>query len=128
MSGVGDGDGRLSSRDGRRGTSSRGLQQRRREVRDLEQGRLLQVDGAARHKAAAGRGRAVEAGPGQGLGGRAGRGRRTGAAAGRWGARDQRESVRERPERERACHIFFPFFVFKLIFVVCHRSWHTANK
>ena len=50
--------GRLSSRDGRRGTSSRGLQQRRREARDLQQGRLLQVDGAARHAAAAGRGRA----------------------------------------------------------------------
>ena len=112
MSGVGDGDGRLSSRDGRRGTSSRGLQQRRREVRDLEQGRLLQVDGAARHKAAAGRGRAVEAGPGQGLGGRAGRGRRTGAAAGRWGARDQRESVRERPERERERATYFFLFLF----------------
>ena len=58
MSGVGDGGGRLSSRDGRRGTSSRGLQQRRREVRDLEQGRLLQVDGAGRHSVAMGRGRA----------------------------------------------------------------------
>lgn len=57
-SGAGDGGGRLSSRDGRRGTSSRGLQQRRREARDLQQGRLLQVDGAARHAAAAGRGRA----------------------------------------------------------------------
>ena len=58
MSGAGDGGGRLSSRDGRRGTSSRGLQQRRREARDLKQGRLLQVDGIARHAAAAGRGRA----------------------------------------------------------------------
>ena len=56
-SGVGDGGGRLSSRDERRGTS-RGLQQRRREARDLQQGWLLQVDGAARHAAAAGRGRA----------------------------------------------------------------------
>jgi len=57
MSGAGDGGGRLSSRDGRRGTSSRGLQQRRREARDLQQGRLLQVDGAARHTVATGRGR-----------------------------------------------------------------------
>ena len=55
-SGAGDGGGRLSSRDGRRGTYSRGLQQRRREARDLEQGRLLQVDGTARHAVAAGRG------------------------------------------------------------------------
>ena len=82
------------------------------------------------------------AGPGQGRGGAAGPGRRTGAARGAVGS--------EGPERERACErdqresvhviahpysdlghtakIFFLFFVFKLIFAVCHRSWHTANK
>ena len=57
-SSAGDGGGWLSSRDGgRRGTSSRGLQQRRQAARDLQQGRLLQVDSAARHAAAAGQGR-----------------------------------------------------------------------
>ena len=80
-SGVGDGGGRLSSRDGRRRTSSRGLQQRRREARDLKQGRLLQVDGIARHAAAAARRRADAQGPGRGGG--AAPGRRGGAAAGR---------------------------------------------
>jgi len=86
MSGVGDGGGRLSSRDGRRGTSSRGLQQRRREARDLEQGRLLQVDGAARHAAAVGRGRADAQGRQRGGAAPARRDRGRAAAAGRGGA------------------------------------------
>jgi len=90
MSGAGDGSGRLSSRDRRRRTSSRGLQQRRREARDLKQGRLLQVDGIARHAAAAGRGRADAQGRRRGGAGMAHRG--GGGAVGSEG-----------PERERAC-------------------------
>jgi len=94
MSGAGDGSGRLSSRDRRRRTSSRGLQQRRREARDLKQGRLLQVDGIARHAAAAGRGRADAQGRRRvgAVPARRGRGRGGGGAVGSEG-----------PERERAC-------------------------
>ena len=121
MSGVGDGGGRLSSRDGRRGTSSRRLQQRRREVRDLEQGRLLQVDGAARHKAAAGRGRAIEAGPRRRGGAGAGPRRQGGAGPAHRGGGGavgsegpERERARETRERERATDFFLFCFQINL--------------
>ena len=96
MSGAGDGGGQLSSRDGRRGTS-RGLQQRRREARDLEQGRLLQVDGAVRNAAAAGRGRA-DAQPRRRGGAGAGPRRRGGAGPAHRGG--GRAVGSEGPERE----------------------------
>ena len=99
-SGARDGGGRLSSRDGRHGTSSRGLQQRRREARDLQQGWLLQVDGAARHAAAAGQGQADAQGRRRGGAAPASRGGGgVGRPARRWGA-SERESERDQRERE----------------------------